>query len=74
MRDTHGEKEGGKETWSQTQGQGNPVRLDSAVTQGMWGKEGTLLEDGNRSRALIRLRKPFRAVCLVGKVGISSEL
>ena len=54
MSDAQGEKEGGKETWSQTQGQGNPVRLDSAVTQGMRGKEGTLLEDGNRSRALIR--------------------
>ena len=33
----------------------------------MWGKVGTLSEDGNRSRALIRLRKQFRAVCLVGK-------
>ena len=54
----HGHRHSDKGAW---------YSWNSAVTSRIRRKLGTLLEDGNRSRALIRLRKWFRAVCLVGK-------
>ena len=73
VRDAHTQREAGRHGHRHSD-KGARCSWNSAVTSRIWRKLGVLLENGNRSRALIRLRKPFRAVCLVGKVGISSEL